>query len=308
MRQKAFALRTIGISLFGILASLISFAQTDKPDELSPTDKEKSAAASRLVFFPNPNGGFRLSALASNTAKPIRTEFFLPRFSLNESASRRQFLPSWRRGGIQTFISSASGITQISEIQTPERRGLVSSNGQRATSNYFAVEGMSANLGVGADETSIASNAGALPTLTASGGLNSILPTSATSEIVVQSMATAKEQRVAGSHINFASRSGRNEFHGSAFETFGNERLNANDFFANERGLGRPPSRLNQFGATLGGFFYPQKAYFFGNYEGLRLRQAAFALSEVPDFAARAAASPLIRPIFNAFPLANGQN
>src|SRR5215217_2936826 len=144
MRRKAFVLRTIGISLFCVLFSQVSFAQTDKADEFSDEDKENSdakralsAAQSPLVFIQNPNNDFRFFAFVANSAKPVRTEFFGRRLSLSDSATGRQSLMRLRRGGVQTYISSASGITQISETQTPERRGLVSSNGQRPTSNFF---------------------------------------------------------------------------------------------------------------------------------------------------------------------------
>ena len=210
---------------------------------------------------------------------------------------------SFKRKGIQTMLSTAAGVTQLNDSQMSARFGLISSNGQRGTSNE-----MNFNLGLSADETSFSRNAGALPTLTASGGFNSLSPISATSEVSVKTTSSAKEQRTSGSQISFVSRSGTNQFHGSLFETFGNESLNANDFFANEKGFQRAPSRLNLFGGTLGGFFVRDKAFFFTNYEGLRLRQASFGTSEVPDFASRQNAATEIRPLFNAFPIANGQN
>src|SRR6185436_8241794 len=124
-------------------------------------------------------------------------------------------------------------------------------SGQRPTANRFSVDGMSMNLGVSIDETSLSRNAGLLPALTASGGTNNFVTSGQTQEISIKTMSGAKEQRVAGANINVASRAGTNQFHGSIFETFGNEVLNANDFFANSRTLARPGSRLNQFGGAL---------------------------------------------------------
>lgn len=121
-------------------------------------------------------------------------------------------------------------------------------------------------------------------------------------------MSLPKEQRVAGGQVNFSSRGGNNVYHGSIFETFGNEKLNANDGFAKSLGFGRAPSRVNQFGGTLGGFIRKDKVWFFGGYEGLRLRQTGFQITEVPNFAARQNASPEIRTIFNAFPISNGRD
>ncbi len=201
---------------------------------------------------------------------------------------------------------TASGITQPTNRRSQIQQGLFSSNGQRPTSNVFTVDGLSANTAAFADQTSLAGSLGALPHLTASGGTNSLSLLDATAEVTVKTIGSAKEQRTAGATVNFTSVGGNNTFHGSAFETFGNEKLNANDFFANSRGLSCPASRLNQFGGTLGGFIVKNKAWFFGGYEGLRLRQSSFAISEVPDDVARQNASPEFRSILNTFPIANG--
>lgn len=216
----------------------------------------------------------------------------------------REPMPQIERGrGFQAPLSIAGGITQISESPVIEKQGLVSSSGQQPTSNRFSVDGISANLGVSLDETSLSRNAGLLPALTASGGTNNFVASAQTQEITVKTMSNAEEQRVGGADINVASRGGNNDFRGTVFETFGNEKLNANDFFANSRGLGRAPARLNQFGGALGGFIYRNKAWFYGGYEGLRLRQAGFRVSEVPTFNLRQAAPANYRPLLNAFPV-----
>jgi Ca-activated chloride channel family protein len=223
---------------------------------------------------------------------------------LATNITTREINPRLERGGsFQSTLSIAAGITQISESPVAEKRGLVSSSGQRSTSNNFSLDNSAANLGVSTDETSLSRNAGLLPALTASGGTNSFAVLSQTQEITVKTMSGAKEQRVAGAEINVTSRGGTNEFHGSIFETFGSEKLNANDFFANSRSLSRPDSRLNQFGGTLGGFILKDKAWFSGGYEGLRLRQAGFGVSEVPGFTSRLTTSGTLRALHNAFPL-----
>ena len=212
-----------------------------------------------------------------------------------------------RGKGLQSAFSITAGTTQANETQTQTRQGLISSNGQFPTSNDFTVDGANANLGVNLGDSTLSENIGALPILTASGGTNNLLALDATQEVSVKTIGGAKEQRTPGARVNFVSSGGNNQFRGSLFETFGNESLNANDFFANSRGLNRPPSRLNQFGGTFSGFFVKDKAWFFGNYEGLRLRQAAFAVSEVPTLASRQNALPNVRPLLDGFPLANGR-
>jgi Ca-activated chloride channel homolog len=211
-----------------------------------------------------------------------------------------------RGNGFQAATSIASGITQINESPVIEKRGLVSSNGQQPTSNRFSVDNLSANLGVAAGDASLAGNVGWLPALTASGGTNNFATSGQTQEISIKTLSSAKEQRIAGAEIGVYTKSGTNSFHGSLFETFGNEKLNANDFFANARGLRRPPARLNQFGGTFGGFIWQDKAWFYGGYEGLRLRQPGFGVSEVPSPGARLTTFGTLRTLLDAFPLPAG--
>lgn len=59
--------------------------------------------------------------------------------------------------------------------------------------------------------------------------------------------------RSAGGQINVVTKSGESNFHGSAYEFFRNDVLNANNYFNNLEGLERPPLRYNNFGWTLGG-------------------------------------------------------
>jgi hypothetical protein len=71
-----------------------------------------------------------------------------------------------------------------------------------------------------------------------------------------------------GSVVHVVSRSGSNTFHGGAYEFLRNERLDAREFFDGRR----PRFKQNQFGATLGGPIRKNSTFFFGSYEGLRLR------------------------------------
>jgi Carboxypeptidase regulatory-like domain/TonB dependent receptor len=72
--------------------------------------------------------------------------------------------------------------------------------------------------------------------------------------------------------VNVLTRSGTNQFHGSLYEFIRNDKLDANDWFANHRGVARPPMRLNDFGGTLGGPIIRNKTFFFFDYEGSRRR------------------------------------
>jgi len=88
--------------------------------------------------------------------------------------------------------------------------------------------------------------------------------------------------RLAGGVINLTTKSGTNSFHGSAYEFLRNRSLNANTFFNNRAGVRRPAFTQNQFGATLGGPIRKDKTFFFGSYEGFRLRQGSSYVFSVP--------------------------
>ena len=65
-------------------------------------------------------------------------------------------------------------------------------------------------------------------------------------------MPGAEYGRAVGAVVVVTSKSGSNEFHGSLFEFLRNDKLDARNFFARADGP-KPPYKLNQFGASLGG-------------------------------------------------------
>ena len=93
--------------------------------------------------------------------------------------------------------------------------------------------------------------------------------------------------RFAGGVINLSTKSGTNQFHGSFYEFIRNKVLNANDFFDNRNGVKRPPFTQNQFGVNGGGPIVRDRLFFFGAYEGFRLREGHPFQSFVPTDAER---------------------
>ncbi len=92
----------------------------------------------------------------------------------------------------------------------------------------------------------------------------------------------AEYGQAAGGIMSFASKSGTNEFHGSAYNFLRNEKLDANNFFNNGRGIARPIYKQNDFGATAGGPIWIPKIYngrnktfFFFSFEAFRNRDGA---------------------------------
>jgi hypothetical protein len=126
--------------------------------------------------------------------------------------------------------------------------GNVSVNGQRETSNAFLVNGGDVEEG---------RNNGA-----------SIVPTldSIQEFRLVTNSFDAEYGRFSGAIVNAITKSGNNEFHGSAFEFLRNEHLDARNFFDPGKGV----FKRNQFGGVIGGPILKNKAFFFGDYQGTR--------------------------------------
>ena len=205
----------------------------------------------------------------------------------------------------QTLVMLVPGL-----VVTPtafDDQGQFSVNGQRADANYFTVDGVSANFGVTGYFPLVQSGGGALPALSVSGGTNSLVSVDAMQEFRIQTSSFAPEfGRTPGGQISIVTRSGTNSFHGTLFEYFRNDTLDAKDWFANFNHLPKPADRQSDFGGTLGGPVFKDKTFFFFSYEGLRLRQPATQQTVVPDAASRQQAPVGMQPFLNAYPLANG--
>ena len=181
-------------------------------------------------------------------------------------------------------------------------------NGQRPDANYFLVDGVSANLGTAGNGNLLhQGGAGQLPATSAFGGTSNLVSLDALEEFRIQTSTFAPEYgRTPGAQISVVTKSGTNTFHGTAFEYFRNDKLDANDWFANANGLARPELRQNDFGGVLGGPIKKDKLFFFGSYEGLRVRQPQVADTYVPSLATRQNAPAAVQPLLNAFPMPNG--
>ena len=87
-----------------------------------------------------------------------------------------------------------------------------------------------------------------------------------------------------GGQVSVVTKSGTNDFHGSLFEYFRNDRLDARNFFDNiTAGIPKSKLRLNQFGGSIGGPIIKNKLFFFGSYEGYRVRAGVNNVELVPS-------------------------
>ncbi len=76
--------------------------------------------------------------------------------------------------------------------------------------------------------------------------------------------------RTGGGIVNTTLKAGTNNYHGSVFEYYGNSAFNANTFTNNMVGARKGLLIANQFGGTVGGPLFHNKAFFFGSFEGYR--------------------------------------
>lgn len=185
-------------------------------------------------------------------------------------------------------------------------QGQFAVNGQRPDSNYFTVDGVSANLGT-SDSNLGQGGAGQLPATSAFGGTSNLVSLDALQEFRIQTSSFAPEfGRTPGAQVSVVTKSGTNQFHGTAFEYLRNDKLDANDWFADNAGVPRPELRQNDFGGVFGGPIVRDKVFFFGSYEGLRVRQPEVANTYEPTLATIQSAPAAVQPLLNAFPKPNG--
>jgi hypothetical protein len=128
---------------------------------------------------------------------------------------------------------------------------------------------------------------------------------------VVTNAMSAEYGRAGGGVFNVVTKSGTNEFTGSAFEFFRDDKLDGKNYFDDEK----PAFRRNQFGGSFGGPILKNRTFFFGSYEGLREHKGITQVATVLDNDARRGILPgqapitipaAILPYLSLYPVANG--
>src|SRR5215471_11532286 len=202
--------------------------------------------------------------------------------SFNQTQVRQ--LPLQTRNVVE-LLSLQPGVTQTGEVL-----------GSRRDQNNITLDGVDANdnqnSGLGGLGTGTKT---ALPGLNGMGidrksGFNAALPVPLDSveEFRVTVGGEGAEQgRSSGGQVTLVTKSGANQFHGSAYEFNRNTLFSANDWFNNRAGVARQPLIRNQFGASLGGPIKKDRVFFFFNYERRLDRSANSQLSHVPSTAMR---------------------
>lgn len=220
----------------------------------------------------------------------------------------------------QSLLTLAPGVLQVANSYGVGYgvgySGDIVVNGQRTESNYYTVDGVSANTG--ATPNSLGGGAGVsgnVPALTALGTTQGLVSIDALQEFrSTTSTYSAEYGRTPGGQFSFETRSGTNIFHGSLYDYFRNDALDASNWFNDYYGEAKGRERQNDFGGTFGGrlvlphlYDGVNKSFFFLSFEGLRLVSPQAATQfEVPDDVLRAQSPPALQPLLNAFPVQDG--
>ncbi len=197
-------------------------------------------------------------------------------------------LPLQTRNVVE-LLSLQAGVTQTGEVL-----------GSRRDQNNITLDGVDANDNQNAGLNVLGRNSKlALPGfnggssgsgLDRGAGFNAALPVpldSVQEFRVTVGGEGADQGRSSGGQVTLITKSGTNQFHGSAYEFNRNTIFSANNWFNNRAGVARQPLNRNQFGFSVGGPIKKDRVFFFFNYEKRLDRTAVSQLERVPSAAMR---------------------
>src|SRR5215510_2048139 len=231
-------------------------------------------------------------ALQLGSGQNVRQTFVLQVGQLSENITVAETVPL-----VETASSAqvqALGTTQVSELPLARRNvtgvlalapgvdtsgaaGTVRMNGVAAGGTGITVDGTEANSN---PEGRAMSQYGAQNQI-------DVMSIEAVAEVqVIKGVLPAEYGGVVGGQVNLISRSGTNQFHGSAFENWQGDALFARDPFLLSN-QAKPKDKFNQFGGSLGGPIVPKRAFFFTTYEGYRETAGVRVNGTVPTQALR---------------------
>jgi len=164
-----------------------------------------------------------------------------------------------------TLVPGANFGVKGSQNQT--QGGSFSMNGAREQANNFLLDGV--------DNNDLAINQQVVP----------ISPDAMQEFKIGESTYTAEFGRSGGAQVNYATKSGTNDFHGVLYEYLRNADLDAKNFFDKPAPAPIPPYKRNQFGTSIGGPIKKNKTFFFFNWESTRVRQSLTKVGTVPTAA-----------------------
>lgn len=241
-------------------------------------------AAPVRIDFSMEVGDLKQTINVTGTPPPIQSDSATLGTLVNEKAV--QDLPLNGRNFVNLVRLSAgakdgvpNGLSGGNRNTDRRRPSSVSINGQHEIYNNFLIDGMDDNerfIGTIVDKPSV----------------------DALAEFKVMTNAYSAEfGRTAGGVINMVTKSGTNDFHGTAYEFFRNEALDARNFFSASGP--KPEYRQNQFGGSVGGPIQKTRTFFFADYERFKNAQGITYVSNVPTAAMRQFDFAGVNPIFD---------
>jgi outer membrane receptor protein involved in Fe transport len=236
------------VGIYEVTAALPGFATTKRPNLVLNIGSVLSIDLSLKVAAAQEEVTVSAEAPLIETARTQQSSTVNERAVSNLPVNGRNFID---------FVLTTPGVTRDT------RAGDISFAGQRGTLNSVVIDGADNN------NTFFGQSLGR----TGSGRAPYQFSQDAVQEFQVNRNAYAAEYgRAGGAVINVVTKSGTNEFHGSAFEFYRDKSLNANSYTNKTATPIRPrsPFRVNQFGGSLGGPLVKDKAFFFVSYDGQR--------------------------------------
>ena len=166
------------------------------------------------------------------------------------------------------------------------RTGGINVHGARALQNNFLLDGV--------DNNSISENVQELTTQVSRPSVDAIQEFK-----VVTSPYSAEYGRSPGAAVSVSTKSGTNDFRGTAYGYFRNDAFDSNDFFSIRANAPKPSNDQNQYGGNLGGPVITGRAFFFADWEGTRITRGVTRLTRVPTADDRAGifSSPIKDPL-----------
>ena len=174
--------------------------------------------------------------------------------------------------------------------------------GARGTQNLYLLDGVS--------NADLSGNA--------QGSSGSYMGSETVQEIqIVTNNYSAEYRSAAGGIVSAITKSGTNTLHGSVFQFYRNDALDAPNYFDKKFNNPEPDFNRNQFGGSVGGPIMRNKLFFFGSYEGLREELGTTDTATVPSVNARqgrlangrtVTVNPRVAPFLNLYPVPGDGN
>src|SRR6476661_10772888 len=167
--------------------------------------------------------------------------------------------PVTQSGAGGAFVTKGTGLDSGVDMSV---------NGNQSNSNLWTVDGVN-NMDVGSNRTLL------------------VFPSvdSIQEFRVERNSFSAEFGQAQGAVVNLITKGGSNDFHGSAFEFYRNDSLNANSFFLNRAGQPKAQLKYNNFGGNFSGPIIKNRIFFFWSEEWRRERRGTVLSSRVPTAA-----------------------